>query len=73
MNEWPWRPTVSKTSTVARWTVLEREEVWTKIDDGDGERNVAKLTRIGNLWYTDPDPNKGIYVYYTPTHWRQCD
>lgn len=44
------------------------EEVLTKIDDADGERNVAKLTRHGNLWYTDPDPNKGMYVYYRPTH-----
>lgn len=47
------------------------EEVWTKIDDGNGERNVAKLTRQGRLWYTDLDPSKGMYVYYTPTHWRR--
>jgi hypothetical protein len=43
------------------------EEVWTKIDDDHGERNVQKLTRRGNLWFTDPEG--GMYVYYTPTHW----
>lgn len=46
------------------------EEVWTKIDDEDGERNVAKLTRRGSLWYTEPAG--GMYVYYTPTHWRRA-
>lgn len=68
MNEW--RPTVSGTSTVGRWTAPEGEEVLTKIDDGHGERNVAKLTRYGNLWWTHPDRSKGMYVYYRPTHWR---
>jgi hypothetical protein len=43
----------------------------TKIDDEHGERNVAKLTRKGNLWFTDP--KDGMYVYYTPTHWRSVD
>lgn len=65
-----WQPTVSPTSTVGRWIVPEGVEVLTKIDDERGERNVQKLTRRGNLWYTDPDPSKGIYVYYTPTHWK---
>lgn len=69
MSEWPWRPTLSE-GPKKHWEVPEREEVWTKIDDKHGERNVAKLTRIGNLWYTDPDPAKGMYVYYNPTHWR---
>lgn len=46
------------------------EEVWTKIDDEDGERNVAKLTRKGNLWFTEPVG--GMYVYYQPTHWRRA-
>jgi len=62
--------TVSSTKTVSHWLAPEGEEVWTKIDDEHGERNIAKLTRRGNLWYTDPDPTKGMYVYYTPTHWR---
>ena len=43
-------------------------EVWTKIDDDRGERNVQKLTRKGRLWFTDPVD--GMYVYYTPTHWK---
>lgn len=64
-----WQPTVSATSSVKRWTAPENEEVWTKIDDEHGERNVAKLTRKGNLWFTEPDGG-GMYVYYTPTHWR---
>jgi hypothetical protein len=62
-----WQPTVSETSSVGRWTAPEGKEVWTKIDDKDGERNVAKLTRRGNLWFTDP--KYGMYVYYRPTHW----
>jgi hypothetical protein len=49
----------------------DNETVWTKIDDEHGERNVAKLTRKGRLWYTSPDPDKGMYVYYTPTHWAR--
>ena len=49
-------------------TAPELEEVWTKIDDDHGERNVAKLTRRGRLWFTEP--NGGMYVYYSPTHWR---
>ena len=43
------------------------EEVWTKIDDEDGERNVTKLKRRGNLWFF---PDGSMYVYYTPTHWK---
>lgn len=42
---------------------LEGIEVYTKIDDGNEERNVQKLTREGNLWFTG-----GTYVYHTPTH-----
>ena len=46
------------------------EVVMTKIHDDDGERNVAKLLRVygyDNLWFL---PDKSMYVYYTPTHWR---
>jgi hypothetical protein len=67
MSEHDWKPTVSDES----WTSPEGEETWTKIDDGHGERNIAKLTRHGNLWYTTQDPSKGMYVYYTPTHWSR--
>jgi hypothetical protein len=63
-----WKPTISPTSSVGRWTAPEGEEVLTKIDDERGERNEARLTRRGNLWYTG-GPNS-MYVYYTPTHWR---
>ena len=50
-------------------TAPHDEEVWTKIDDHNGERNVARLTRKGHLWYTEPS-GAGMYVYYTPTHWK---
>ena len=40
--------------------------VWTKIDDGKGERNVCMLClgSNGGLWWT---PSGDMYVYYTPT------
>jgi len=65
MNSRNWKPTVSG----GRWTSPEGEEIWTKIHDERGERNVAKLTRKGNLWYTGTPIGVGMYVYYTPTHW----
>ena len=40
-------------------------KVETKIDDQNGVRNVQVLKRSGRLWFDD-----GVYVYYTPTHWR---
>lgn len=64
-----WQPTISSTPTGKSWAAPENQELWTKIDDEHGERNVAMLTRKGNLWFTDPN-NGGMYVYYTPTHWR---
>lgn len=48
-------------------TAPEAVIVETKIDDGRGVRNVARLKRSGRLWFI---PEGGIYVYYTPTHWR---
>jgi Protein of unknown function (DUF551) len=39
--------------------------VMTKIDNEDGLRNEAELTRRGNLWFSGE-----MYVYYRPTHWR---
>ena len=43
------------------------EEVETKVEDCDGERNQRSLKRRGNLWW---HPDGSMYVYYTPTHWR---
>jgi len=42
--------------------------VYTKIHDGKGERNHALLKRLNNLWFF---ADGSMYVYYTPTHWRQ--
>lgn len=49
-------------------TAPEGVVLMTKISDEHGERNVQKLLRRGNLWWTKPEG--GMYVYYTPTHWR---
>lgn len=65
-----WQPTIIKDEAGTRWGAPERKEVETKIDDAHGERNVAPLTRMGNLWYTSTADGLGMYVYYTPTHWR---
>lgn len=40
----------------------------TKIDDEHGVRNEQKLMRRGNFWWL---PDGSMYVYYTPTHWRE--
>ncbi|HWV44162.1 hypothetical protein [Pseudorhodoplanes sp.] len=45
----------------------EGEIVMTKIDDEHGSRNEQTLIRKGRLWWT---PDRSMYVYYTPTHWR---
>lgn len=42
-------------------------DVETKIDDEQGVRNVAVLRLYRNLWWL---PDKSMYVYYNPTHWR---
>lgn len=39
--------------------------VWTKIDDGNGVRNVQKLIYKDNLWW---HTDMKMYVYYNPTH-----
>jgi hypothetical protein len=44
--------------------------VETKIDDGKGVRNEQQLKRQGRLWFF---PEGDMYVYYTPTHWRQLE
>lgn len=45
----------------------EGEVVETKIDDEHGCRNETRLIRKGRLWFF---PDRSMYVYYTPTHWR---
>jgi hypothetical protein len=47
--------------------------VETKIHDESGERNEQVLTRRGRLWFTDTHDRVGMYVYYTPTHWRYAE
>ena len=53
-------------------TAPKDQEVLTMIHDDHGVRNIQKLTRRGNLWYTHTDPDKGMYVYYSPTHWKSA-
>lgn len=49
----------------------EGEVVETKIDDENGCRNECKLWRQGRLYFHAPKAGDSMYVYYTPTHWRQ--
>jgi hypothetical protein len=54
-----WRPAATAPEGIA---------VLTKIDDGNGCRNVQELRRVGRLWwFTD----MSMYVHYTPTHWAE--
>ena len=46
----------------------ERLAVDTKIDDADGVRNQQPLKFWRNLWWCE---DMGMYVYYSPTHWRE--
>jgi hypothetical protein len=48
-------------------TVPDGVEVETKIDDEHGVRNVTTLVHERNLWWF---PDRSMYVYYVPTHWR---
>ena len=59
MNDW---------YTTACTLPPEGVEVATKIDDADGCRNEQTLKRRGNLWFF---PDESMYVYYTPTHWKE--
>lgn len=43
--------------------------IQTKIDDTQGVRNEARLQFDGKLWWL---PDRSMYVYYTPTHWRSA-
>jgi len=42
----------------------------TKIDDEHGVRNVQELKKVNNMWYL---PDDSMYVYYTPTHWKEIE
>ncbi len=59
------------TNTSGDWqpvaTAPDGVEVHTKIDDENGCRNETTLTRSGNLWWF---PDRSMYVYCRPTHWR---
>lgn len=44
--------------------------IWTMIKDEKGARNEQKLIFSNGLWWV---PDRSIYVYYTPTHWKHCD
>ncbi len=46
--------------------------VLTKIHDDRSERNIQRMQRggeNGRLWFTED----GLYVYYSPTHWRYLE
>jgi hypothetical protein len=61
-TERPWTPTAAAIPE-------EGVPVETKIDDEHGCRNEgARLKRVGRLWFF---PDGSMYVYYTPTHWRE--
>jgi hypothetical protein len=51
-------------------TAPEGVKVMTKIDDKDGVRNEQELRRRGRLWWA---VDGSMYVYYTPTHWKEID
>lgn len=42
--------------------------VMTKIDNAEGIRNIQELKRRNNLWFFR---DGSMYVYYTPTHWKE--
>lgn len=46
----------------------DKKIVMTKIDDKNGVRNEGALYKNKNLWYI---PDGSLYVYYTPTHYRE--
>lgn len=43
-------------------------DVETKIDGQGGVRNTVKLRRHSNLWWF---PDMSMYIYYSPTHWKE--
>jgi hypothetical protein len=65
------RIAAQKGETMSDWqpisTSPEGKVVLTKIDDECGPRNQQELVRQGRLWFF---PDKSMYVYYDPTHWK---
>jgi hypothetical protein len=57
-----------KWQSVKAFPPPEDVTVETKIDDGGGMRNQQLLFKRGSLWWF---PDGSMYVYYTPTHWRE--
>lgn len=39
-------------------------------DDIRGTRNRQRMSRRGRLWFVE---DGSMYVYYTPTHWRELE
>lgn len=60
MNE-AWRPITDDQPA-------QKQVVETCIKDEAGVRNEQPLLRQVNLWFF---PDMSMYVYYTPTHWKQ--
>jgi hypothetical protein len=59
MIETQWKP-------ITATEPADNETVLTRIDDGRGVRNEARLYRSGRLWWTSDGV---MYVYYVPTHY----
>jgi hypothetical protein len=56
---------------MSEWKTIESAPegllIETKTDDAHGIRNEQRLTKRGRMFWTE---DGGMYVYYTPTHWR---
>ena len=50
-------------------TAPERTVILTRINDAHGIRNEQRLQRIGRLWWLI---DGSMYVYYTPTEWKEA-
>jgi hypothetical protein len=53
-------------------TAPENVPVLTKIDDEHGSRNEQVMGRFSNLWWINKGKPNQMYVYYTPTHWKEA-
>ena len=64
-------------AAMSDWNTIESAPkdklVMTKIDDEKGCRNERLMMKRGNLWWINPGEDSEMYVYYTPTHWREID
>lgn len=52
---------------ISKETPPKDKVIMTKIDDEHGSRNEQELMWDGKLWWY---PDKSMYVYYQPTHWK---